>query len=239
MTENKIYKITTSSRIHFLLTVFIIPIICLIPTMFLVGKLEASNRDLFGVITFILVGLYFLGGWKLSKTTSKAKLVIQIIESGLKIKWEKNYILYKYPDKLIGWQEIDSYKFTPDQHFDIFKIKLHGQRNFKFEHASNDKDDFRSFYAVFRRIVRERNNSLPKNQMIKEAPTIYDGVPGKILMGIGYLTSAAGVILVPWAIIIGQKINPATIFGFLAAMAGGIFTISQVKSKQRKINKNA
>jgi hypothetical protein len=238
MTENKTYKITTSSRIHFLLTIFILPIICLIPTMFIVGKLEASNRDLFGVVTFILVGLYFIGGWKLSKTTSKAKLVIQIIESGLKIKWEKNYILYKYPDKLIDWQEIDWYKFTPDQHFDIFKIKISGQRNFKFEHASDDKDDFRSFYAAFRRIVRERNNSLPKNQMIKEAPNIYDGVTGKILMGIGYLTIAAGVILVPWAIIIGQKINPATIFGLLAAMAGGIFTISQVKSKQRKNNKS-
>ncbi|MBE0663501.1 MAG: hypothetical protein IH597_13670 [Bacteroidales bacterium] len=237
MTEIKKYRITTSSRIHFLLTIFILPIVCLIPTMFLVGKLEDTNKDLFGIMTFIVVGLYFLGGWFLSKRTSKAKLIVQIVENGLDIKWERNYILYKYSDRFINWQDINWYKFTPDQHFDIFKIKVKRQRNFKFEHASNDKDDFRSFNAAFRRNIRERNENVSDNLMILEAPNMYDGLTGKILMGFGYFTIAAGIILIPWAIISGQKINPVTIFGLLGAMGSGAFTIGHVKNKQKK-NKN-
>lgn len=237
MAEVKTYKITTSSRIHFLLTIFILPIICLVPTMFLVGKLEATNKDLFGIVTFILVGLYFLGGWYISKWTSKAKLTLQILETGLKINWERNYILYKYSDRIIKWQDIDWFKFTPDQHFDIFKINIKNQRNFKFEHASNETDDFKSFNAAFRRNIREQNEALPENLKISEAPNMYDGVTGKILMGFGYLIIAAGIVLIPWALISGQQIKPATIFGLLAAMVSGAFTIGHVKNKQRK-NKN-
>ncbi len=207
--------------------------------MFLVGKLEDTNKDLFGIMTLIVVGLYFLGGWFLSKRTSKAKLIVQIVENGLEINWERSYILYKYSDRFIKWQDIDWFKFTPDQHFDIFKIKVKNQRNFKFEHASNDKDDFRSFNAAFRRNIREQNEALPDNLKIAEAPNMYDGVTGKLLMGFGYFIIAAGIVLIPWAFISGQQIKPATIFGLLAAMISGAFTIGHVKNKQKNKNKSA
>jgi hypothetical protein len=201
--------------------------------MFLVGKLEASNKDLYSFLTLIVVALYFAGAWKLSKTTSKAKMIIQIMETGLRIEWERNYILYKYSNRLIEWKDIIWYKFTPDQHFDIFKIRLKGKSNFKFEHASEENDDFRSFLASFKRHIREKNYFLPECQMIKEAPNMYEGMTGKVLLGLGYLTLAAGIILIPWAIIKGQKINLATILGMLAAMSGGIFTIRHVKTQQK------
>jgi hypothetical protein len=206
--------------------------------MFLVGKLEESNKDLYGIMTLIVVGLYFWGGWFLSKRTSKAKLAVQIVENGLKINWERNYILYKYSDRIIKWEDIDWYKFTPDQHFDIFKIRIKNQRNFKFEHASDDKDDFRSFNAAFRRNIREQNENLTENLKISEAPNMYDGVSGKILMGFGYLIILAGIVLIPWAIISGQNVKPASIFGLLAAIGSGAFTIGHVKNKQKK-NKSA
>jgi hypothetical protein len=205
--------------------------------MFLVGRLEETNKDLFGIVTFIAVGLYFIGGWFLSKRISKAKLTLQFLETGLKINWERNYILYQYADRIVKWQDIAWFKFTPDQHFDIFKIKIKNQRNFKFEHASNEKDDFRSFNAAFRRNIRDQNEALSENLKISEAPNMYDGVTGKILMGSGYLIIAAGIVLIPWALISGQQIKPATIFGLLAAMGSGAFTIGHVKNKQRK-NKN-
>jgi len=171
MSEIKTYRITTSSRIHFLLTIFILPIICLIPTMFLVGRLEETNKDLFGIVTFIAVGLYFIGSWFLSKRTSKAKLTVQFLETGLKINWERNYILYQYADRIVKWQDIAWFKFTPDQHFDLFKIKIKNQRNFEFEHASNEKDDFRSINAAFRRNIREQNEALSENLKFQKLQT--------------------------------------------------------------------
>ena len=63
---------------------------------------------------------------------------------------------------------------------------------------------------------------------------MYDGVTGKILMGFGYLIIAAGIVLIPWALISGQQIKPATIFGLLAAMVSGAFTIGHVKKYTKK-----
>ena len=234
MTELKTYKITTSSRIHFIFTIIFLPLICLFLIMPIIGKLEPINRNLFVGVTSIVVGCIFFGCWKLSKITSKAKLLIQMNEIGLKIKWEKNYILYRYLNKTIQWEDVKWYKFTPDPYFDIFKIKVNHKRNFKFEHASDDKDDFKTFNAAFRRIIRERNSNSYVNQLISEAPNIYDGLSGSVLMVLGYLIIIAGIIIIPVTIIFGLKISPRSICGIAASFGSVIFTIVHVKKQQKK-----
>jgi len=230
------YKIITSSRYHYVLTVVVLPFVLILIMLSITGPLKYYKGTIFEYLGLILVlGFYGLS-WLLAKYTSKGEILIKIEIDGIYVTWLKNYILYKYKDRYIGWEDIKSYKFTPDRWFDIFKIKTYSNGNFVFEHDSikNDIDDFSKFRSELNKRISIFNKSETSLHKIKKSPTLYDGLSGKILFGFAVFLMIGGFIVLVFGLTKGVK-NYSSLFGLLSGMAGGIFTILTII--QRRKNK--
>ena len=77
-----------------------------------------SNISIIAALSLIGVGLY------LQRFISTAKIEIALTQDYLTIKWLKQYLFHKEPDRKIFFDEIKSYKYEEDQNFDLFQIIL-------------------------------------------------------------------------------------------------------------------
>jgi len=229
------YKIITSSRYHYVLTVVVLPLLLTVIMTSITGPLKNYKGTSFEYIGIALVFGIFGLCWYITKFTSKGEISIMIDDDGIKIKWIKNYTLYKYKDRDIKWDEINSYKLTPDRWFDIFKIKMIHGRNFVFERDSlkDNIDDFNDFFSTLEKKIRKYNKDDSKLYKIKNAPTLYEGFSGKVLLGFAIVVMAGGVVVLIVGLFKGIK-NYSSLFGLLGAMCGGIFTIVTISQMNKK-----
>ena len=229
------YRIKTSSRYHYVLTVVVLPMILTVIMTSITGPLKYYKGTAFEYIGIAIVFGIFGLCWYLTKYTSNGELSIMIDDNGLEIKWIKNYLLYKYRDRKISWVEIKSYKLTPDRWFDIFKIKMIQGRNFIFERDSlkNNDDDFNNFFSELGKRIRKYNKDESKLHKIRNAPTLYEGLSGKILLGFTVLVMAGGFVVLVVGLFKGIR-NYSSLFGLLGAMGGGLFTIITIRQMNKK-----
>ena len=220
------FQIKASSLGIYLLTLFII---------FFAGSsigiffLPTKGNPLIAItltIVIMFISLYA------TRFTARAMTQWTLTDSEIQLKWLNQFIFHHEADLIIKWNDIQEYKYRPDQYFDLFKIKLNDGKILKLRHSSTaTNDDFENFILVFETKVQAYNLKAtnPPNE-IKRGKTVYETKLGFVL---AILTGLLLIALLIFIIASPHKQN-ANLFGLVVAYSGGIFFISQVLLYRKK-----
>lgn len=200
---------------------------------FLTGN---SNISIIAALSLIGVGLY------LQRFISTAKIEIVLTQEFVTIKWLKQYLFHKEPDRKIFFDEIKSYKYEEDQNFDLFQIILVNDTELNFYHFTFTKDDFETLVNTFPDFVNRHNTNVEnilasrpldsKLQRIERSKTIYENPTSPFIVVFAILL----ILTVPIIFLVkGDKVsNP---FLALAAISGGLFYLIEYFQYRRGKNK--
>lgn len=235
----KTYKIKTTEWKIWIPTLMV--------TMF--GGVILSNEllpksNIFSIISvlFILLLAFFL-----QRFTSTALVEVTLTKNEISIRWLTQYIFHKYKDRTILLSQIETYKYQPDNNFDLFKLTMKDGSEIKLWHfVLTSKDDFNKLTTDFPQLVNSFNKKVSNNghshanapqtskdpQTIKRAATIYESD------GAVFIAAFAVILIFAVPLILyfnpgDKQINP---FVLLAPMAGAMFFLSQFY-RYRKKNK--
>ncbi|MBL7744550.1 MAG: hypothetical protein JNN00_13855 [Chitinophagaceae bacterium] len=191
---------------------------------------------------FIMLLAFFL-----QRFTSTALVEVTLTKNDISIRWLSQYIFHHYPDRTILFSDIESYKYQPDNNFDLLKLTMKDGSEVKLWHfALTFKDDFDKLVMdlpqlvnIFNKRVTSKSHSHADTpqadnepQTIKQAATIYEG-DGAIFIAIFAVIVIIAVPLILYFNPDDKKKNP---FILLAPMAGAIFFLTQFY-RYRKKNK--
>lgn len=183
-------------------------------------------------IAITLAVVVISGAFYATRFTARALTEWTITENKIQCRWLDQFIFHSKPDLNIDWNDIQEYKYQPDQNFDLFKMKLTDGTVIKLWHnTSTTDDDFRRFVDAFERKVQANNQKdRGTSTQIKRSKIIYET---KIGLALAFF---AGLCLVAIPILIAVfpnkfKINWA---GLGLAYAGGLFFIFQVLAHRKK-----
>lgn len=192
-------------------------------------------------VIFILLLTFFL-----QRFTSTALVEVALTKNDVSIRWLSQYIFHHYPDKTILFSDIESYKYQPDNNFDLFKLTLKEGSEIKLWHfVLTFKDDFDKLIMNFPQLVKSFNKrvtqkSYSHNEIshaenkpltIKRAATIYEG-EGAVFIAI---FAVIVVIAVPLILYFSPKDRLKNPFIALAPMAGAVFFLTQFYMYRKKI----
>jgi hypothetical protein len=182
-----------------------------------------------------------------SAFTSTAFVEVTLTKNDISIRWLSQYIFHHYPDRTILFSDIESYKYQPDNNFDLLKLSMKDGSEIKLWHFSlTFKDDFDKLVIDFPQFVNNFNKRVtqkPRSQAdisytvnesmkIKRAATIYEG-DGAIFIAIFAIIVIIAAPLILYFNPGDRQTNP---FVILVPMAGAIFFLTQFY-KHRKKNK--
>lgn len=229
MTENetppKTYRLRQSSPGLFLVT--LLAIIYAGMGLFIllaVLHLMTIQNKLILVLCFLPVAIpafYF------ARKASTREIAVTMDESGLKIKWIRQFFFSRKPDDEFGWDEIAEYVFEPDRQFDRLKFRLKDGYRFSIRHNNDDdgKDDFRQFTQDFIRKVGEINDAdNNKGNDIRLGRNFFESTAGLVMA----LFVIAVIILVPVSLTLFPPAKPVQ-YGKLAVVSlAGLFFVARV-----------
>lgn len=193
-------------------------------------------------VLFILLLAFFL-----QRFTSTALVEVTLTKSDISISWLSQYIFHKYPDRTILLSDIETYKYQPDNNFDLFKLTMKDGSEIKLWHfALTFKDDFDKLVIDFSQLVNSFNKRVTAKthsqpdilktqngpQTIKRAATIYESGGAIIIAAFAVVV----IIAVPLILYFNPSDRQKNPFVLLAPMAGAIFFLTQY-FKYRKNNK--
>ena len=183
----------------------------------------------------------------LQRFTSTALVEVTLTKNDVSIRWLSQYIFHHYPDRTILFSDIESYKYQPDNNFDLFKLTMKDGSEIKLWHfALTFKDDFDKLAMDFPQLVNSFNKRVTQKahshadishtdnepQTIKRAATIYEG-DGAIFIAI---FAVIVIVTVPLILYFNPSDRQKNPFILLAPMAGAIFFLTQFY-RYRKKNK--
>ena len=146
------YKIKTTSWTLWILTLLII---------FFSGVILAHNilpkNPLSTIASVILIMSFALF---VQRFISLGIVIINLSNTEISITWIKQYIFHKKPNRKITLSEIESYKYQPDQNFDLFKLNLKDGSEIRLWHFTfTAGDDFDKLITDFPSIVSHHNQN--------------------------------------------------------------------------------
>jgi hypothetical protein len=193
-------------------------------------------------VVFLLVLAFFL-----QRFTSTALVEVILTKNDISIRWLSQYIFHKYPDRTILLSDIETYKYQPDNNFDLFKLTMKDGSELKLWHfALTFKDDFDKLVMDFPQLVNSFNKRVTAKehtsadihqthnqpQIIKRAATIYESEGAIFIAAFAVVV----VIAVPLILYFNPSDRQKNPFVLLAPMAGAIFFLTQFY-RYRKNNK--
>lgn len=193
-------------------------------------------------IIFILLLAFFL-----QRFTSTALVEVTLTKNDVSICWLSQYIFHHYPDKKILFSDIESYKYQPDNNFDLFKLTLKDGSEIKLWHfALTFNDDFDKLIMDFPKLVNNFNKRVSQKaqsqaditytdnepQTIKRAATTFEGDGAVFIAIFAFIV----IIAIPLILYFNPGDRQKNSFVLLAPMAGAIFFLTQFY-RNRKNNK--
>jgi hypothetical protein len=230
------YKIKTTSWVLWILT--------LLSTLF-GGAIVAFNflpKD--NTVAIIAVILIMALAFFLQRFTSLGIVIVYLSDREISINWLKQYIFHKETNRQIPLSDIESYKYQPDQNFDLFKLTLKDGSEIRLWHFTfTSGDDFDKLVAAFSQVVIKYNrqkdiqSDTKKSEQsefgIKKAKTIFESQSAPFLAAFAVLM----IVAVPLILYFKPSDTSENRFVLLAPMAGAIFFLIQFY-KYRKSNKS-
>jgi hypothetical protein len=202
---------------------------------------KGDTNSIISVIFILLIAFF------LQRFTSTALVEVSLTKNDISIRWLSQYIFHHNPDKTITFSDIESYKYQPDNNFDLFRLTLKDGSEIKLWHfALTFKDDFDKLVRDFPQLVNSYNKRVTQKAhshtdfshseneplTIKRAGTIYEG-GGAIFIAIFAVIVVIAVPLILYFNPDDRQNNP---FVLLAPMAGAFFFLTQFY-RYRKKNK--
>ena len=180
-------------------------------------------------------------GFYLQKFISQAVIDVELTKETISVKYLRQYIFRKYPDRIIPFDQIKSYKYQEDRNFDLFRITLFDNTDIDFWHFTFTKDDFKNIVSIFPRFVEQHNKHIhsskrsesSKNsfQKIERQKTIYENATSPFLLILAFIAVVAISL-----VLILKKGEIGNSFIGLSAILGALFYIVAY-FKYRKKNK--
>ena len=237
VTSNRMttYKIKTTSWVLWIST--------LMTTLFggivLAFKLLPKDYTVLMVaIVLIMVAAFFL-----QRFTSLGIVIVNLTDKEISINWIKQYIFHNRPNREIPLSDIESYKYQPDQNFDLFKLTLKDGSEIRLWHFTfTSGDDFHKLAMDFSQIVIKHNKERTKKSKteelgqsgvgIKRANTIFESEFAPFLAAFAILI----IVAVPLILYFRSADTSKNPFALLAPMAGAIFFLIQFYKYRRTRN---
>lgn len=198
-------------------------------------------------ISIISVILILLLAFFLQRFTSTALVEVTLTKNDISIRWLSQYIFHKYPDRTILLSDIETYKYQPDNNFDLFKLTMKDGSEIKLWHfALTFRDDFDKLVIDFPQLVSRFNKrvtakthsqpDIPQThnepQTIRRAATIYESGGAIFIAAFAVVV----IIAVPLILYFNPSDRQKNPFVLLAPMTGAIFFLTQF-FRYRKNNK--
>ncbi len=187
---------------------------------------------------FIFLGIVFLVWYlinKITKDLSQGKVDLRLDKEGVKIIWLKQFFLHKRRNISFKWEEVRDYMYQPEQHFDLFRIRLHNKKKIKL--SLNEKnEEFHFFYIEFEEFIKNLS-STNEDIQIKRAKTIYETTYG-LIMAVILGLMLVGVIFM-FIFIKPKNSNMSTYFYLGATVMGSLFFILQVYRIRKSAKEDA
>jgi hypothetical protein len=210
-------------------------IIRIFSSLFLSGFIIAIALTRFGidikeqifVFTMIFCGFSYML-YRLTNTIDKGEIELKIVDIGLKITWIRQFYLFKKEDSILKWNEIQNYLFQPDQHFDMFIIKLKSKRKIKFN-LKETSEEFLEFFSEFEEKIKEMKLADPTISITK-AKNMYETTFALIMAYILGLMLIGTIGL----LIFGETEHSPSNGPFFTFLGGSLFYIHQVYIHRKK-----
>lgn len=197
-----------------------------------------------GIALVIMLGPA-LASFYLQRFTSRGELEISITDTSIILKYLKQSFLSNKPDRIISFNDIDSYKYQPDRNFDMFKLTLRDEVEIRIWHYTGlSSDDFEKLVTDFPEIVanhNERAENISSNSTqtgaatskpfeIKREKALFEGRAGFVLAVLAMIFIVAFIYL-----LVTKKITSASAgFGLLASISGAVFFLMQFFQYRKK-----
>jgi hypothetical protein len=185
------------------------------------------------IIAFVLIfcGTAFVI-YRISNKVDKAEIELQISDEGLQITWIKQFYLFKKENRILNLNEIQHYLFQPDQHFDMFIIKLKNKKKIKFN-LKETSAEFLQFFSDFEEKIKEKKLANPTISIIK-AKNMYEK---KSALVFAYILSFMMLGTIGLLLFGETKHQPS--YGPLFTFLGGsLFYIRQVYIHRKRAKNN-
>jgi hypothetical protein len=229
------YKIKTTSRVLWILT--------LISTLFGGVILTFSFLPKDATVTIGAVILIMALAFFLQRYTSLAIVTVNLTDKEISFNWVKQYIFHNQPNRQIPLNEIESYKYQPDQNFDLFKLTMKDGSEIRLWHFTfTSGDDFDKLAMDFSQTVvkhnKQQKRQLKKTKFdqsevgIKRAKIIFELASAPFIAAFAILL----IIAVPLILYFKPADTSKNPFILLAPMAGAIFFLIQFYKYRRKRN---
>jgi hypothetical protein len=200
---------------------------------------KGDTTSILSVIFILLLAFFF------QRFTSTALVEVTLTKNDISIRWLSQYIFHHYPDRTILFSDIESYKYQPDNNFDLLMLTMKDGSEIKLWHfALTFRDDFDKLVIDFSQLVNSFNKRVTQKAhthtgfshadneslTIKRAATIYEG-GGAIFIA---LFAVIVIIAVPLILYFNPGDRQKNPFVLLAPMAGAIFFLTQFYKYRKK-----
>ena len=116
---------------------------------------QAENQVIIVLLFFTIFGLALLS----ARFISQAETKWTVSDSELKLEWTTQFLFQNRPTLIVGWRDIQEYKFQPDRNFDLYSLRLKDGRIIRLWHSTFlTKDDFEKFIGYFEKEVVKHNS---------------------------------------------------------------------------------
>ena len=220
----KTFRITSTS---WALAIFSMLVIIFSGVLLLIRILpNNSYTSVIATLSLLGIGLY------LQRFISTAKIEVVLTKEFVTIKWFKQYLFHKEPDRKIPFNEIKSYKYQEDRNFDLFQITFIDDTELNIWHFTFTKDDFETLVYTFPEFVKDHNKTVKQTEenkgfsgnrkKIERAKTLYENANSPFIVIFAIFSILAILIIMFFK---GNSIaNP--FLGF-SAITGAIFYLSR------------
>ncbi len=150
--------------------------------LFLTKKIEN-----FGIaaLTSILIGVLLI--W-IGFRSYKARIIIQISDNELEIKWTKNYLVLPRKDLNIEFKNLESWIFDSWDKYRLLKLKLLTGKTIYFTFIPADNSNYFEFEKHLTNKINEIN-ALPYKSKIKTGKNWYQTPLAKVLLILLFIAS--------------------------------------------------
>lgn len=204
--------------------------------IFLAFKFLPKDNTLAIIAVVLIMVLAFF----LQRFISLGIVIVNLTDKEISINWIKQYIFHNRPNRQIPLSDIDSYKYQPDQNFDLFKLTLKDGSEIRLWHFTfTSGDDFHKLAENFSQIVvksnKERKKEFKSEELdqagveIKREKTIFESEFAPFLAAFAILM----IIAVPLILYFKPAETSKNSFALLAPMAGAIFFLIQFYKYRR------
>ncbi|HEV8271408.1 MAG TPA: hypothetical protein VGQ04_08890 [Chitinophagaceae bacterium] len=193
---------------------------------------EKSNFSIVATIIILAAGFY------LQRFISRAEIEVTLFKEFIAIKYLKQYIFHKDPDRKIFFNEIKSYKYQEDRNFDLFRLTLADGTEIDFWHFTFTKDDFEGLVSTFPNYINHHNKFIetaPSTKQLKHSTkierekTIYERASSPFIV----IMAIISIVLIS-ILMIFKKDSVTNPFMGLSAITGALFYVTAYFKYRKK-----